>query len=129
MKEIRYWVAEDGKKFEDKYECLDYEQQKMFGEVREEFVFLNHRKIPIAIENARTEDVDYIIIKTDRAAEVIGQWFEDNCCVNPFDRVYENCIGTWVYGDIFDKDDEWIKLELVIEQLQTLIKELNKGAE
>ena len=129
MKEVRYYVAEDGKKFEDKYECLDYERQKMLEKVCDEFIFLDYHKNPIATEDARTDDVNYIVIKTDRAAEVVGKWFDSDGCLDPFDGVYEQCVGTWAYGDIFDKDDEWIKLELAVEQLQTLIEELNKGAE
>lgn len=129
MKKVCYYVAEDGKKFENMYECIDYERQKMLEEIRDEFVFLDCHKKPIAIEDARARDVDYIIIKTDQAAEVIGKMFDSDGCYNPFNEVYENCIGTWVYGDILDRGDEWIKLELAVEQLQTLIEELNKGAE
>lgn len=128
MKEVCYYVAEDGKKFEDMYDCINYERQKMLEEVRDEFVFLDGCRKPIAIEDAKARDVEYIIIKTDRAAEIIGQIFDADGCYDPFDGVYEDCVGTWVYG-ILDKAYEWTKLELAIEQLQTLAWELNRGAE
>ena len=126
MTEVKYYVAEDGKKFEDMYECLEYERQKMLEKACDEFIFLDYHKKPIAIEEARTDNVEHIVIKTDRAAEVVGKWFDSDGCLDPFGGIYKDCVGTWVYGSILDRGDEWIKLELAVEQLQTLIAEINK---
>ena len=125
MKEVCYYVADDGKKFDDRWECIAYERQKQLEECEDEFVFFDYYKRKLPIEYATAEKVCYIIIKTNRAAEVVGDWFNDDGCIDPFDGFYEKCIGTWAYGEEIDKGDGWFKLELEIEKLQTLYKELN----
>ena len=126
MTEIRYWIAEDGTKFEDEWECIEYERKIKLEKYKDDFVFLDHRKDIIPIEEVTTAEVIYIIVKNDRCAETIGEWFTSDACVDPFEGVYEHCVGTWVYGEVIDKGDEWIKLELEIEKLKTLITEVNK---
>ena len=69
------------------------------------------------------DGIDYIIVKTDRVAEVIAKWFNDAECCNPIEGNYEDCIGTWKYSERFD---EWFKLEREIEKLQALLNEVNR---
>lgn len=126
MKEVCYYVADDGKKFDDRWECIEYERRKALEAHKDDFVFLNYRKEPIPIEEATTEDVMYIVVKSDNCAEAIGEWFDTDSCADPFDGVYCECVGTWVYGYVLDRGDEWLKLELEIEKLQTLINEVNQ---
>ena len=125
MKEICYYVADDGKRFDDRWKCIEYERRVNLEKHKDDFIFLNYRKEPIPIEEATTEDVVYIIVKSENCTEAIGNWFENDGCIDPFDGVYSECVGTWVYGDIIDRGDEWLKLELEIEKLQTLIAEVN----
>ena len=73
MEEIRYYLAEDGTKFDDRWDCIAYERQKQLEECKDEFVFLNYHKEKLSLENATTENVCYIVIKTDRAAEAVGK--------------------------------------------------------
>ena len=126
MIEIRFWQADDGTKFDDEYDCVQYERAKLLEKHKDEFKFFDYNKCPISLENATTENVHYIIIKSKCAAEVIGNWFNSDGCLDPFDGVYDECIGTWVWGEMIDQGDEWVKLELLAEQLQTLIAEINK---
>ena len=126
MKEICYYLSDDGKKFDDRWECIEYERRKSLEAHKDEFQFFNYRKEPIPIEEATTESVMYIIVKSESCAEAIGDWFNSDGCEDPFDGVYCECVGTWVYGEVIDKDDGWFKLELEIEQLQTLIAEINQ---
>ena len=125
MKEVCYYVADDGKRFDDRWECIEYERRVNLEKHKNDFVFLNYRKEPIPIEEATTEDVVYIIVKTENCTEAIGDWFNSDGCEDPFDGVYCECVGTWVYGDVLDRGDEWLKLELEVEKLQTLIAEVN----
>lgn len=126
MKEVCYYVADDGKKFNDRWDCLQYERRVNLEKHKDEFQFFNYRKEPFPIEKATTENVVYIVVKSDNCAEVIGEWFESDGCGDPFGGVYCECVGTWVYGDAISRGDEWLKLELEIEQLQTLIAEVNQ---
>jgi hypothetical protein len=126
MKEIYYYLADDGKRFNDRWECIEYERRKDLEAHKDEFQFLNYRKEPIPIEKAITEIVMYIVVKSDSCAEAIGNWFNRDGCEDPFCGVYRECVGTWVYGEVIDRSDEWLKLELEIEKMQTLIAEVNK---
>ena len=131
MIEVCYYVAEDGKKFEDRWDCIEYERRVNLEKHKDDFVFLDYRKNIIPIEQATTEKVMYIIVKNAKCAEAIGEWFESDSCQNPFNEFCDGfCYeieGTWVYGDIIKEgSDEWLKLEFEIEKLQTLHKEINR---
>jgi hypothetical protein len=126
MQEICYYLADDGKRFDDRWDCIEYERRVNLEKHKDDFVFLNYRKEPIPVEEATTEDVMFIVVKSESCAEVIGDWFNSDGCEDPFDGVYCECVGTWVYGDVIDRGDEWLKLELEIEKLQTLINKVNQ---
>ena len=127
MKEVCYYVADDGKRFDDRWECVEYERRVSLEKHKDDFVFLDYRKNVIPIKQATTEDVVYIIVKNAKCAETIDEWFKDDRCQSPFYGVYDEIEGTWVYGDILNEgSDEWLKLELEIEKLQTLHKEINR---
>ena len=127
MKEVLYYVADDGTRFDDRWDCLQYERRTILNEWKDDFVFLNRNKEIIPIEEARTEDVFYIIIKHRRCAPAIGGWFEEDGCLDPFDGMYDKTVeGTWVWGEIIDKDEEYYLVEFEIEKLKTLIAEINK---
>lgn len=126
MVEICYYLADDGKRFDDHWECIEYERRKSLEAHKDEFQFYNFRKEPIPIEEAMAEKIMYIVVKSDKCIETISEWFSNNGCLDPFDGVYCECVGTWVYGDIIDRSDEWFKLELEIEKMQTLINAVNQ---
>lgn len=126
MQEICYYLADDGTRFDTHWECSEYERQKVLEAHKDEFQFFDYRKEPIPIEEARAESICYIIIRSDACVEMLGKWFRASACFDPFEGVYCECVGTWVYGEIIDRGDEWFKLELEVEKLQTLINEVNK---
>lgn len=127
MKQVIYYEADDGRRFNDRWECIEYERRKVLEEHKDEFQFFNYHKKPIPIEEATTENVMYIVVKSENCAKAIGDWFNSDECVDPFDGLYCECVGTWVYGSILNEgSDEWLKLELEIEKLQTLIDEINR---
>jgi hypothetical protein len=127
MIEIRYWVAEDGTRFDDEYDCIQYERKKKLEEYKDDFVFYDEQLNIIFPEEANTEQVCIIVVKTHSVSEYIGEWFEYDGCENPFCGCeFGRQVGTWVYGDIINEGNEWIKLEDKIEKLQNLIEILNR---
>ena len=126
MREVHYYLADDEKRFDEEWECIKYERQKVLEEYKDEFQFFNYRNQLIPIEEAITENVMFIVVKTEECSKAIGDWFNSDGCLDPFDGMYGECVGTWVYGDVIDKGDGWFKLESEIEKLQTLINELNQ---
>jgi hypothetical protein len=127
MREVRYWVAEDGTQFEDEYECAQYEKGKKLEECKDDFVFYDYNRRLIPLERATTERVCVVVVKTPAAANYIGDWFENDGCHSPFDGCeFGHEVGTWVYGEVLDVGDEWIKVEAEIERLQNFLAELEQ---
>lgn len=127
MIEIRFWQADDGTKFDEEYDCIQYERKKKLEECKDDFVFYNEQLNIIFPEEADTEQVCIIVVKTPAAAEYIGEWFEYDGCENPFYGCkFGHEVGTWVYGELVKMGDEWVKLEDKIEKLQNLIDILNR---
>ena len=52
MKEICYYLADDGKKFDSRWECIEYERRVNLEKHKDEFIFLYYRKNVIPIEQA-----------------------------------------------------------------------------
>lgn len=127
MKLVKYWQADDGTKFEYGYECIRYERGKKLEEYRDDFVFYDAHKNIIPPEEADADHVCIIVIKTPAAAEYVGEWFESDGCYSPFcDCEFGHEVGTWVYGELVEMGDEWVKLEAEIERLQTLLDKINQ---
>ena len=122
MREVKYYLADDGTKFENEKECVQYESQQKLKEHINDFQFFDRNKNPIPIEEADEMKVDIIVINTPAAATYVGEWFEDRGCYNPFcDCEFEHEVGTWVYGDTIDRGDDWFKIETEIEKLQSFL--------
>ena len=129
MKEVKYWIAEDGTKFEDKWECEQYEKQMILKEHKDDFAFYDYYKKPIPIEQATPDDICYILIKTSEAAECVCNWFERDDCYAPFESDnLNNAVGLWFYGEIegYGNPECWYKVEDEIERLQSLRNEFIK---
>ena len=127
MVEIRFWQADDGTKFDDEYDCIRYERKKKLEKCKDEFVFYDERKNIIFPEEANVEQICIIVIKTPAAAEYIGEWFESDGYFSPFCGCeFGHEVGTWVYGELVELGDEWVKLEAEIERLQTLLDEVDQ---
>lgn len=125
MKEIRYWLANDGTKFDDEYDCIRYERQKKLENCKDDFIFYDEQKNIIFPEEANADQIFIVVIKTPDAAKCVGEWFEDDGCYSPFDGCeIGHEVGTWVYGDLLEMGGEWVKLEAEIERLQNFLNEI-----
>jgi hypothetical protein len=128
MREIRYYVADDGERFNTERECVEYEQKSKLRCHKDEFKIFdcNRRELNIDDECVTQDDVFYIIIKSPAAADVIGEWFEYYGAENPFDDCggWRNAVGTWVYNDDFRSEGSWYKVEKRLDELQSIIAEL-----
>ena len=125
MQEVRYWLANDGTKFDDEYDCIRYERQKKLEKYKDDFIFYDEQKNIIFPEEANADQIFIVVIKTPDAAKYVGEWFEDDGCYSPFDGCeFGHEVGTWVWGDLLEMGDEWIKLEAEIERLQNFLNEI-----
>jgi hypothetical protein len=58
MKEMHYYLADDGKKFDDYWECVAYERQKALEVYKNDFKFFNYRQEPIPFEGADAKSIE-----------------------------------------------------------------------
>lgn len=127
MKEIRYFEANDGKRFESEAECVEYENRMTITQYKDDFKIFNcHRQeISINDENITQDDVYYIIVKSPAAADVIGEWFEYYGAYNPFESCgdWRDAVGTWAYDDDYHSEG-WYKVEKKLDELQTILTDL-----
>ena len=127
MTEIRYWIADDGTKFEYEDDCIQYERKKKLEEFKDDFVLYDSHMDIIPFEKAECGEISIMVIKSFAVAEYIRQWFNDEGYYSPFNKyAFGQEIGTWVYSELIDEGDEWIKLEDKIEKLQNLIDIINR---
>ena len=123
MIEITKYVADDGTEFEDEFECMDYESKLSLTYHKNDFILFDDDKCPLSLEDIKSEDVYYIVIKHPCGAVVLGKWFERCGDVNPFEFTAEkNYVGTWAYTDSMG----WIQLENEVQRYISTIAELNK---
>lgn len=62
MKEVRYWEAEDGTKFEDQDDCLDYERKVRWGELLEIVPCYNEIYYRLTEEDTEYDEADVAFI-------------------------------------------------------------------
>lgn len=127
MKEIIYYEAYDGTRFEDAGECADYEHKSKLNQYKNDFKIFNcnREELDFNNENVTQDDVFYIIIKSPAAADVVGEWFEYYGAENPFENCggWRSAVGTWAYDDSYNSDG-WYKVEKKLDELQTILTDL-----
>lgn len=111
MKEVRYWVANDGTSFEDEDECLNYEFEVLYKKSNKKLIFFTGDLDIIKEGNFfnKLEAADYIFIGNETALELIKKIGEADGLSVPSE------IGFWHY-------DFYGKLTLVNEELPHLEK-------
>lgn len=125
MKEIKYYVAEDGTKFNYKDECIVYEKRMRLKEYEGDFAIFDREQKKLNPLYADIEDIDYIIVKSCAAAHYIGEWFEKEGYNCPFGLNYApRNIGAWAYDS---RRDVWYHLENKIEELNKILFKLTNA--
>ena len=106
MKEVCYYLADDGTRFETEKECLEYEFKQEIGNVvgedKELILFdNNHKKITNCTFNS-IYDAVAIRVRTMKGASLVIEWSDDYGVDAPFsewdiEHKGEELLGTWVY--------------------------------
>ena len=127
MKEIHYFVSEDGQKFDTEEECETYEfaqtmipklgNCRAFDESFEPIV-LDHN---IISDRRICEGIYYLYVGDKAAFDTISKIFKGFGFYSPSDSMTFECPTYLQYSDI---DDAWIDLKLSISQIQSVIEVL-----
>lgn len=118
-----YYIANDGKEFEDEEECFKYEQNLLYGDVikNNELQMFDYDKH----ETTKVEQCFYLKCDSIKACELFIELCDRFGAYTPFiegtygNGTYTVGIGTWYYDEDYDR---WISLE----DLEDKIKEIKE---
>ena len=131
MKEVSYWVADDGTKFDEEKDCFNYEWKQKFQKIQN-----NGLKI---FDRSHTEitnwdfdaiyDVFGVLVLTLDAAKFFVKWSDDYGAEAPFSNYDietqdEDLLGVWVY-DALDNGGGWVHLDKLYIQVKDLYHKFN----
>ena len=124
MKEVITYEAFDGTRFDDEYECYEYERLTLSGEFSGQIHFFDYSKQPLKI-SCNADEVYYAIVKTVEAAI----WWNDSCSAEEVPQPFENReykTGLYWYDD---HTNEWKCLQEEMEKLQLMADEFQQFVE
>lgn len=93
MKEVTYYIADDGKRFEDEDECYIYENGLNFKKFKDTLQMWD-------CNFERTEDLAeayFIKVTSIKAAKWLAQYALNEGITSPFDNEIGACVGCWCY--------------------------------
>ena len=120
MKEVHYFVADDGTEFDNEEDCILHELEDEMLKVEDLFCFYDDKKVPIALDGLTAEDVWYIRVDDEKAIKPIDEWFRFFGNYSPFrgQTARENFCGVWAY-----RENGWVNLVWELADLQCELKD------
>lgn len=118
MEVITKYIAKDGKEFMYENDCLEYERQLVFQDIIGECLFISSWGDKIYIDDIISEfdNVKYVFIKTNKAAEVLQDSLSSNYNT-PWDN-YGCIAGAWIFDDNYDCWKSLADLEDEVKQFR-----------
>ena len=122
MREISFWEADDGTRFEFEDECAEYEWRLKVKKHENAFYLLtpNH-KILDNLEISSYEDCYYIFLKNSKSGTILRELWDDDhilgCSCPDFLCDWSVEPGLWVYEE---DNDYWYHLGERIAELQDM---------
>lgn len=129
MTEVTKYIADDGKEFDDKYDCLEYEFEQNVKDGK--WTLLDNKSRILDNAECRSyEDCWYIFLPTGNVAEALmNAWDEDmiGCYTPRFLREHDFKPGLWAWDE---SEDDWYHVGDRINKYQELadrvMAEINK---
>ena len=130
MKEVCYWVADDGTRFDDEYKCRDYELAEHLKKHSDHFSFYDRNKKEINFNDEFDgEDIFYVKVNDAIGAEVVSDYWEDIGMENPIVGMnYDDpChLGVWGY-DVVGRGG-WTNITNLLDDIKSELADI-EGAE
>lgn len=118
MKEVVYYVAEDGTKFDDDDKCLAYEKNILWSPYINQIHFFNSKIHPVSttFDNLSNGEVFFIKVDTDEAAVFLQEEGIGERICTPFSDGRDSlpCLKGYYWYD----DNQWKNLDIEIGALQ-----------
>lgn len=130
MREVIYYEANDGKRFETEHECLKYEFSKGFEPIAEMLMMWDGYGAKKKITHrTNLEDIYAIYCSSITAAKFLKEWGDTDGVHTPYDKIDieggdEVPLGTFVWFT-----DGWRTVDEVIEQFGKMKHQMELGEE
>lgn len=128
MKEIIYYEANDGKRFEDEWECLEYEFNEGFKPITEMLMMWDGYGAKKKITHrTNLNDAYAIYCSSITAAIFLKEWGEREGVQTPYDKIDikggdEVPLGTFIWFN-----NNWQTIDVIIEQFSEIKNQMEKG--
>ena len=126
MKEICYYEADDGTKFDNEEECRRYEIFLELKNNEKDFsvYYYDQTKNSFCLDGEleAPDDVFFIKVDTESAVCALIEWFDFFGVRHPVEYRYPNrCIGHWMYDENRRYEDCWVRIEEVHERIHSIL--------
>ena len=126
MKEVCYYEADDGTKFDNEEECRRYEIFLELKNNEKDFsvYYYDQTKISFCLDGEleSPDDVFFIKVDTESAVCALIEWFDFFGVRHPFEYRYPNrCIGHWMYDESRKYEDCWVRIEEIHERIHSIL--------
>ena len=121
MKEITYYLAFDGKKFDEEYDCIQHEWQLKYEKVKNDLKLYKEDYKEVEFDYRDAGDLYGIKCSSLEAMEFIFKWFMDFGTELPFNSIdieNEENLGIWCWRTRYPEG--WYHLETELAKLNEL---------
>ncbi len=116
MTVVKTYIAEDGKKFDDEWECVEYERELKSNQFKDVAFLFDDEGHQLPLTDAGFEDCMFIVCKTDEAAAYMYNEFCTGYFL-PWGCADEAKAGMWI-----SINDNWRELEEFLPLAKVAIK-------
>lgn len=130
MREVIYYEANDGTKFANEHECLEYEFGKGFEPIAEMLMMWDGNGDKMKITHRTNLDrADAIYCSSITAAIFLKEWGERVGVATPYSDIDIEGRGEVPLGEFVYFNDEWNEVTEVVALFEKMSRQMNDGEE
>jgi hypothetical protein len=130
MKEVIYYEANDGKRFEDEQECVQYEFNKGFEPIAEMLMMWDGDGNKIEITYRTDPDRAYAIYCSSITAAIfLKEWGERDGVVTPYSDIDIEGRGEVPLGKFIYFNAQWIEITEAVALFEKMSRQMSDNEE
>ena len=130
MKEVIYYEANDGKRFETEWECIQYEFNKNFEPIAEMLMMWDSDGEKMKITHRTNLDRAYAIYCSSITAAIfLKEWGERDGIVTPYSDIDIEGRGEVPLGEFVYFNDQWNEVNEVVTLFEKMSRQMSDGEE
>ena len=130
MREVIYYEANDGTKFTNEHECLEYEFGKGFEPIAEMLMMWDGNGDKMKITHCTNLDrADAIYCSSITAAIFLKEWGERVGVATPYSDIDIEGRGEVPLGEFVYFNDQWNEVTEVVALFEKMSRQMNDGEE